>query len=159
MLWEVSSRAEEKTEETSWNFGKEVKTSSALPFLCEDLICITWWGGAALRLPSDNKWWCMPSITPKYLKILCSLYMYTYAYLLMNRLYFQTKLNTSSPEGFLTLIMQWNRCEWPIPHSNLCGNLERRKICLWIPVKTNCKCVQLWGRVLSFILMEVLTFK
>lgn len=37
MLWEVSSGAEEKTEETSWNFGKEVKTSSSLHYLCENL--------------------------------------------------------------------------------------------------------------------------
>lgn len=113
-------------------------------------------GGAALRLQSDNKWWCTSSIKSKYLKILCSLYMY--AYLLIDRPYFQTKLNTSSPERFLTLIMQLNWCRWPILRSNLCGILQREKICLWIPAKTNCKCVQLQGHALLFILMKILTF-
>lgn len=37
VLWEVSSRAEEKTEETGWNFGKEVKTFLLSVFFMEML--------------------------------------------------------------------------------------------------------------------------
>jgi len=37
LLWEASSRAEEKTEETSWNFGKEVKTFLLSLFFMEML--------------------------------------------------------------------------------------------------------------------------
>jgi len=94
-------------------------------------------GGAALRLPSDERWRCMPSVKSKYLKILSSLYMYAYAYLLINRPHFQSKPNTSSPERFLTLTMPLNWCKWPVLRSNLCGVSQRQQICLWIPVKTN----------------------
>lgn len=44
VLWEVSSRAEEKTEETDRTCRKKVKTSSALPFPYESVVSVTWEG-------------------------------------------------------------------------------------------------------------------